>query len=154
MIHKYFFHHLIFIFLVSSLQGGLHSFCGTWLRCNFLEWNGAPKRRPRGPAKRGSGSVGDAATSFTYWGRPHPASGPHLPTEGTAPPCAVAFRVVAPCSAPQKPHTPPCPTAGFRLTESLALKPHGVLWSYFSRDLFRKLAIVSMIRIQALHLPE
>src|SRR5687768_641133 len=47
---------------------------------------------------------------------PHPAAGSHLPSEGTAPPCAVApFRVVAPCPAPQKPHTPPCPTAGFRM---------------------------------------
>ena len=26
-----------------------------------------------------------------------------------------SFRVVAPCPAPQKPHTPPRPTAGFRL---------------------------------------
>src|SRR5687768_12550134 len=47
---------------------------------------------------------------------PHPAAGSHLPSEGTAPPCAVApFRVVAPCPAPQKPHTPPRPTTGFRL---------------------------------------
>jgi hypothetical protein len=25
--------------LVSSLRGGLNSFCGTVLRCNSLEWN-------------------------------------------------------------------------------------------------------------------
>jgi hypothetical protein len=39
MTRKDFFHYLIFIFLVSSLQGGLNGFCGTWLRCNFWEWN-------------------------------------------------------------------------------------------------------------------
>ena len=56
--------YLIFIiFMMSSLQGGLHGFCGTWLRCNFLEW-GAPERGTRGTAKRGSGSAGDAATAF------------------------------------------------------------------------------------------
>jgi hypothetical protein len=54
---------MTFTFMVSSLQGGLHVFCGTWLRYNSLEW-GAPERRPRGPAKRGSGSAGDAATAF------------------------------------------------------------------------------------------
>src|SRR5687768_1478705 len=99
MIDKDFLYHLAFTFLVSSLRGGLNSFCGTWLRCNSLEW-GATKRCTRGPAKQGSGSVGDAATAF---GAPHPATGSHLPSEGTAPPCAVApFRVVAPCPAPQK----------------------------------------------------
>ncbi len=39
MIHKEFLQHLTFTFLVSSLQGGLYFFCGTWLRCNSLEWN-------------------------------------------------------------------------------------------------------------------
>jgi hypothetical protein len=39
MIHNDFLHHFTFTFLVSSLQGGLHGFCGTWLRCNSLEWN-------------------------------------------------------------------------------------------------------------------
>ena len=39
MTRKDFFPYLIVIFLVSSLQGGLNGFCGTWLRCNFLEWN-------------------------------------------------------------------------------------------------------------------
>ncbi|WP_143084363.1 hypothetical protein [Nitrosospira briensis] len=56
-------HHMAFIFLVSSLQSGLNSFCGTWLRCNSLEW-GVSKRCTRRPAKQGSGSVGDAATAF------------------------------------------------------------------------------------------
>ena len=60
---KDFLYHLAFTFLVSSLRGGLNSFCGTWLRCNSLEW-GAPERGTRGPAKRGSGSAGDAATAF------------------------------------------------------------------------------------------
>ena len=40
MIHSTFLQRLIFIFWVSSLQGGLHDFCSTWLRCNSLEWNG------------------------------------------------------------------------------------------------------------------
>ena len=55
--------HLNFIFLVNSLQGGLHGFCGTWLCCNSLEW-GASERRTRDPAKRGSGSTEDVATAF------------------------------------------------------------------------------------------
>src|SRR6185437_8438292 len=55
--------------------------------------------------------------------RRHPAAGSHLPAEGTDPPFAVApFRVIAPCPAPQKPHTPPRPTAGFRFKESEVLK--------------------------------
>ena len=66
MIRKAFLYHLAFTFLMSSLRGGLSSFCGTWLRCNSLEW-GASKRCTRGPAKQGSGSVGDAAT--TLWRR-------------------------------------------------------------------------------------
>jgi hypothetical protein len=98
----------------EGATGELHTFCGTWLRCNSLEWNGAPKRRPRDLAKRGSGSAGDAVIAFCM-GCPHPASGSHLPAEGTASPCAVAFRVVAPCPAPQKPYTSPRPTTGFRI---------------------------------------
>jgi len=39
MIRQDFLRHLPFIFMVGSLQGGLHGFCGTWLRCNSLEWN-------------------------------------------------------------------------------------------------------------------
>jgi hypothetical protein len=39
MVKEDFLHYLTFIFLASSLQGGLNSFCGTWLRCNSLEWN-------------------------------------------------------------------------------------------------------------------
>ena len=73
---------LIFTFLMSSLRGGLHIFCGTSLRCNSLRWNGAPERRSRAPAKRGSGSGGDARPRLWYVGRPHPATGSHLPLEG------------------------------------------------------------------------
>jgi hypothetical protein len=40
MIDKDFLYHLAFALLASSLRGGLNSFCGTWLRCNSLEWNG------------------------------------------------------------------------------------------------------------------
>ena len=54
---------LTLTFWVKSLLSKLHSSCGTWLRCNFLEW-GAPERSTRGTAKRGSGSAGDAATAF------------------------------------------------------------------------------------------
>jgi hypothetical protein len=54
---------LTFIFWVSSLQDRLHDFCGAWLCCNSLEW-GAPERRTRDPAKRGSSSAGDAPTAF------------------------------------------------------------------------------------------
>jgi hypothetical protein len=43
-----------------SLQGPSYTFCGTWLCCNSFEGNGAPERCPRGPAKRGSGSSGNA----------------------------------------------------------------------------------------------
>ena len=70
MIYKDFLCYLTFTFVVSSLRGGLHGFYGTWLCCNSLEWNGAPKRRTRGPAKRGSGSVGDAAIAFHVHGAP------------------------------------------------------------------------------------
>ena len=63
MIYKDFLHYFTFTFCVGPLRDGLHGFCGTWPRCNSLEW-GALERRTRGPAKRGSGSVGDAAAAF------------------------------------------------------------------------------------------
>ena len=73
----------------------------------------APERRMRSPAK-GDRAAQEMRTAF--YGAPHPATGSHLPWEGIAPPCAVApFRVVAPCPAPQKPHTPLRPIAGFRI---------------------------------------
>ncbi|SHL18363.1 hypothetical protein SAMN05216428_101373 [Nitrosospira sp. Nsp11] len=68
--------YLTLTFRVRSLREELHSFWGTWLRCNFLEWNGAPKRRPRGPAKRGSGSAGDAAIAL------HTQGGARIPLRG------------------------------------------------------------------------
>jgi hypothetical protein len=48
---------------VSPLRGRLYGFWGPGQRCNSLEW-GALERRTRGPAQRGSGSAGDAATAF------------------------------------------------------------------------------------------
>jgi len=38
MIHKDFRRYSTFAYMVSSLQDGLRDFCGTWLRCNSLEW--------------------------------------------------------------------------------------------------------------------
>jgi hypothetical protein len=52
----------------------------------------APERSPRGPAKRGSGSGGDARPREELSGRLQPATGSHLPSEETAPPCAVYSR--------------------------------------------------------------
>src|SRR5688500_11294837 len=112
MIHRDFLYHLAFTSLESSLRGRLNSFCGPWLRCNSLEW-GASKRCTRGPCEAGIGQRRGCRDRVMA---PHHATGSHLPSEGTAPPCAVApFRVVAPCPAPQKPLTPPRPTTGFRI---------------------------------------
>jgi hypothetical protein len=58
MINKNILCYLTLTFRMSPLRGRLHSFCGAWQRCNSLKW-GAPKRRTRGPAKRGSGSAGE-----------------------------------------------------------------------------------------------
>ena len=99
MICRSILRYLIFTFLVSSLPGGLHIFGRTSLRCNSLQWNGAPERCPRGPAKRGSGSGGDARPRLWYMGRPHPATGSHLPVEDTAP----ALRGRAPERCPRGP---------------------------------------------------
>ena len=63
-------------FRVRTLRGEVYGFCGTWLRCNSLEWNSAPKRRPRDLAKRGSGSAGDAAIAF------HTQRGARIPLKG------------------------------------------------------------------------
>src|SRR5690242_3195090 len=91
---------------------------------------GRPEASPEGPRKAGirqrRGWPRPRAQS-TLW-RLHPASGSHLPLEGTAPPFAVApFRVVAPCPAPQKPHTPPRPTAGFRFKAASIISARPVL---------------------------
>jgi len=40
MIHKDFSRYPRFTRVVSSLRGRLCNFCGTWLRCNSLQWNG------------------------------------------------------------------------------------------------------------------
>src|SRR5678815_1385801 len=64
MINSNISYYLTLTFRVRALRGELHSFCGTWLRCNSLEWNGAPKRRLRDPAQRGSDSAGDAAIAL------------------------------------------------------------------------------------------
>ncbi|SCX61612.1 hypothetical protein SAMN05720354_12829 [Nitrosospira sp. Nsp1] len=76
MINNNISYHLAFTFRVRSLRGELHSFWGTWLRCNSLEWNGAPKRRPRDSAQRGSGSAGDAAIAL------HTQGGARIPLRG------------------------------------------------------------------------
>ncbi|BCT67612.1 hypothetical protein NNRS527_01199 [Nitrosospira sp. NRS527] len=67
-----------------------------------------PEALPEGPREAGIGQRRGCRDRVPHTrGRPHPASGLHLPAEGTALPCAVAFRVVAPCPAPQKPYTLP-----------------------------------------------
>src|SRR6185437_10228734 len=97
----------------APLRGELHSFWDTWLCCNFLEW-GAPERRTRAPAQRGSGNVGDAMTAFHV--ARIPLRGRTFLRKALLLPCAVApFRVVAPCPAPQNPRTSPRPTIGFRM---------------------------------------
>ena len=39
MILKRLFARMAISFRVSTLQAELHDFCGTWRRCNSLEWN-------------------------------------------------------------------------------------------------------------------
>ena len=74
MIHNDFLRHLTFIFMVSSLQGRLCDFCGTWLRCNSLEW-GAPERRPRGPASGDRAAAGMPGRAYGTWGARIPLRG-------------------------------------------------------------------------------
>jgi hypothetical protein len=66
MINNNISYYLALTFRVRTVRGEVYGFWGTGLRCNSLEWDGAPQRRPRGPAKRGSGSagVGDAASVY------------------------------------------------------------------------------------------
>jgi hypothetical protein len=155
-IHKDLLRHLVFTF--TWFRYGMDCAFFAAHGCVATPSNGAPERRPRDPAKQGSGSGGDARPRVWYVRRPHPATGSHLPAEGTAPPCAVApqsvargtlrsrdraasgmpdcgvcdvrrphpatgshlplegtappcavapFGVVAPCPAPQKPHSTP-----------------------------------------------
>ena len=61
--------YLTLTFRVSPLRGRLYSFYGAWQRCNSLEW-GASERRTRDPAKRGSGSAGDALHPKNHTLRP------------------------------------------------------------------------------------
>ena len=91
--------------------------------CVATPWNGmAPRNVARGAREAGIGQCRGCRDRVSHAsGRPHPASGSHLPAEGTAPPCAVAFRVVAPCPAPPKPYTSPRPTTGFRLKKRFCL---------------------------------
>jgi hypothetical protein len=63
MISKNILCYLTLTFRVNPLQGGLYGFWGAGQRCNSLEC-GALERRTRGPAKRGSGSLGDASAAF------------------------------------------------------------------------------------------
>src|SRR5579871_2478355 len=74
MIHKDFSRHFTFTFLVSSLRGGLHGFCGTWPRCNSLEWR--PRVSPEGPREAGIGHRrGCPATLMVRWGARIPLRG-------------------------------------------------------------------------------
>ena len=101
---------------VRPLRDELHSFCGTWLRCNFLEW-GALERRTRGPAKRGSGSTGDVATAFQ--GARIPLRGHTFLRKALLRPArshhSASLRLAL---YPQKPHTSSRPTTGFRIISS------------------------------------
>jgi hypothetical protein len=79
-----------------------------------------PEASPEGRREAGIGQRSGCRDRVPHARRrPHPASGSHLPAEGTAPPCEIAFRVVAPCPAPQKPYTSPRPTTGFRIIEQV-----------------------------------
>jgi hypothetical protein len=85
---------------------------------------GRPKALPEGTREAGIGQRrGCRGRAYGELGFPPPAPGSHLPAEGTAPPCAAApFRVVASCPAPQKPRTPPRPTARFRIFTCAAFR--------------------------------
>ena len=39
MINNNIAYYFTLTFWMTPLRGELHSFCGTWLRYNFLEWN-------------------------------------------------------------------------------------------------------------------
>ena len=103
-----FLYHLTFTVMVSSLQGGLHGFCGTGLRCNSLEW-GAPDRRTRDPAKRGSGSAGDAATAFH--GASIPLQGRTFLRKALLRPSAIPRR----CAFLRTPKTAPFTPSSYRI---------------------------------------
>src|SRR6185312_5453543 len=118
MINKNIPCYLTLTFRVSPLRGGLYGFCDAWQRCSQRLGMGRPGASHEGPRAAGIGQRRGCRDRVSW--RRHPAAGSHLPAEGTAPPFAVApFRVVAPCPAPQKPHTLPRPTAGFRIIPAL-----------------------------------
>ena len=70
------------------------------LPCQAPSEGERPRASPEGPAKRGSGSGGDAETAQMILGRLHPATGSHLPLEDTAPPFAVAPFASSPFAHP------------------------------------------------------
>ncbi|BCT68832.1 hypothetical protein NNRS527_02438 [Nitrosospira sp. NRS527] len=116
MINNNISYYLTLTFLVRALRGELHGFWGTWLRCNSLEWNGAPKRRPRSPAQRGSGSAGDAAIAL------HTQGGARIPLRGRTFLRKALLRPARSHSAslrlalhPKNRTLHPRPTTGFRL---------------------------------------
>ncbi len=125
MIYKYFLYYLTFTFWAGPLRDGLHGFCGTWLFCNSLEW-GALERstKARGPAKRGSGSVGDASAAFQD--ARIPLRGYTFLRKALLHPArrTIPRRYALPCTP--KPHTPPRPTAGFRFKLQHTQKPTGM----------------------------
>jgi hypothetical protein len=104
--------------MVSSLRSGLQIFCGTWLRCNSLQWNSAPERCPRGPAKRGSGSGGNARPRLWYVGARIPLRGRIFLRKVLLSPAWSHSASLRLALHPQKPHTSPCPTAGLRLNKN------------------------------------
>ena len=62
---------------------------------------GAPKALHEGPAKRDRAASGDAGDrDYGLTGGVHPAAGSHLPSEGTAPPFAVAPFASSPFAHP------------------------------------------------------
>src|SRR5579871_4319258 len=74
MIQKDFLRHLTLTLVVSSLRGGLHVFCGTWLRCNSLEWR--PRALPEGSREAGIGQRrGCRDRAYGTWGARIPLRG-------------------------------------------------------------------------------
>ncbi|SCX78206.1 hypothetical protein SAMN05216308_101176 [Nitrosospira sp. Nsp13] len=108
--------YLTLAFWVSPLRGELHRFCGTWLRCNFLEWNGAPKRRTRAPAKRGSGSVGDGRDRVPRaWGARIPLRGRTFLWKALLRPARSHSASLRLALHPKNRTLHPRPTTGFRM---------------------------------------
>ena len=64
MINRNILCYLTLAFWGSPLQAGLHGFYGAWQRCSQRLGMGRLGASREGPAQRGSGSAGDAATAF------------------------------------------------------------------------------------------